>query len=58
MEDDQLLWYPTDECLHKDSGLWKLCFRDFKDIVYPFFESDTLFLECICVCVCACVCCF
>ena len=20
--------------------------RDFKDTVYPFFESDTLFLEC------------
>ena len=25
-------------------------FRDFKDMVYPFFESDTLFLECF-VCV-------
>ena len=25
-------------------------FRDFKDKVYPFFESDTLFLEC-CFCV-------
>ena len=22
-------------------------FRDFKDTVYPFFESDTLFLECV-----------
>ena len=21
--------------------------RDFKDTVYPFFESDTLFLECV-----------
>ena len=21
--------------------------RDFKDTVYPFFESDTLFLECL-----------
>ena len=26
-------------------------FRDFKDTVYPFFESDTLFLEC-CVVLC------
>ena len=23
--------------------------RDFKDTVYPFFESDTLFLECVVV---------
>ena len=23
--------------------------RDFKDTIYPFFESDTLFLECCCV---------
>ena len=23
-----------------------LVIRDFKDTVYPFFESDTLFLEC------------
>ena len=22
--------------------------RDFKDTVYPFFESDALFLECVC----------
>ena len=25
--------------------------RDFKDTVYPFFQSDTLFLEC-CVVLC------
>ena len=24
-------------------------FMDFKDTVYPLFESDTLFLECVCV---------
>ena len=24
-------------------------FRDFKDTAYPFFESDTLFLECVLV---------
>ena len=24
-----------------------VAFRDFEDTVYPFFESDTLFLECV-----------
>ena len=27
-------------------------FRDFNDTVYPFFESDTSFLECVFVVVC------
>jgi len=26
MEDDHLLWYPTDECLHKDCAFQKLCY--------------------------------
>ena len=28
-------------------GIQRVVFRDFKDTVYPFLESDTLFLECV-----------
>ena len=30
---------------HPEVGGWGQVFRDFKDTVYPLFESDTLFLE-------------
>ena len=38
---------------HRDPGLAAAAvLRHFKDAVYPFFESDTLFLECCVVSCC------
>ena len=34
----------------QDSDSLGALFRDFKDTLYPLFESDTLFLECVLYC--------